>query len=92
MVSGALPFNSVYYNRMVKIITENEAEINTLNVSENFKYMLRKMLEKNPKKRYNASQCLRLPVLLKEEQVHITEFLDDFNVKLKPDMKAFPKS
>ncbi len=51
MVSGYLPFNSAYYNRMIKLITENEADIDRLNVSDNFKLMLKKMLEKDPIKR-----------------------------------------
>lgn len=74
------------------MITENDAEIDTLNVSENFKSMLKKMLEKDPNKRYSASQCLRLPVLLKEEQINITEILDDFNIELKAQTKIFPLS
>lgn len=92
IVSGSLPFNSVYYNRMIKMITENEAQIDTLNVSDNFKSMLKKLLEKDPVKRYTATQCLRLPVLLKEKQFHVMECHDDFDLKLKEDMKAFPTS
>jgi serine/threonine protein kinase len=83
LVSGLLPFNCIYYNRMIKMITENEADIHSLKVSDDFKLMLSKMLEKHPNKRYTASQCLRLPLLLKEEQISISKALDDFNIKLK---------
>jgi serine/threonine protein kinase len=57
-------------------------------VSDDFKLMLSKMLEKNPSKRYTASQCLQLPLLLKEEQISISKALDDFNIKLKQEINT----
>jgi serine/threonine protein kinase len=83
LVSGFLPFNCFYYNRMIKTIIEDEPDIHSLKVSDDFKIMLTKMLEKDPSKRYTASQCLRLPVLLKEEDINVPKTRDDFNLKLK---------
>jgi len=39
-------------------------------------------LEKNPLKRSSASECLRLPAVLKSEQIHKVKIVDDFDVQL----------
>lgn len=44
MVTGEPPFKSVYYNRVIKMIIGEEASIENLNVSEEYKVLLKRLL------------------------------------------------
>lgn len=44
MVTGQPPFKSAYYNRVVKMIVGEEAQIDGLNVSEEYKILLKRLL------------------------------------------------
>lgn len=81
LVTGDLPFKSNYYNRYVKLIIEQNIDIDGLKVSEEFKVLLKKLLQKNPALRFSASDCLRLTVILKAKHVRKMEIFDDFEVE-----------
>lgn len=63
---------------MVKMITKEKIEIDRLKLSEDFKNLLKKLLEKDPSKRFSAADCLRLPLFLKSHQLHPFKMIDDF--------------
>lgn len=82
LVAGESPFKSLYYNRIVKMITGEEIAIDSLKISDDFKMFLKKLLERDPSKRFSASDCLRLPLIMKARHVYTEKIFDDFEIEL----------
>ncbi len=43
--------------------------------------MLKKMLQKDAKKRISAEDCCRLPIMLKNITIKNTDIIDDFEIE-----------
>lgn len=92
LVTGEVLFKSLYYNRIVKMITEEDIAIDSLKISDDFKMLLKKLLERDPSKRFSAGDCLRLPLIMKARHVYSERVLDDFEIELsrKPCTSPLP--
>lgn len=74
------------------MIIGEEALIENLNVSEEYKVLLKRLLEKDPSIRYSAEDCLRLPVILKAKHVHCVKVFDDFDIEFTSTTCGSPRS
>ncbi len=77
---------------MIKMIVEDEVKLDILSVSQEFKVLLKKLLEKDPSKRLSASQALRLPIILKSEKLNKLKTFDDFEVEFEMIEHMYTKS